>query len=340
MIVVRTPRRLGAHVDPNMSVVDAGPWDAGEVTGPTSRAASPSGGAARLPVPAAVPAPLLVLGGIASVQLGAAIATGLIREVGPVVTVGIRLAVAAAVLLLLARPSVRGRSRRDWLVVLTLGLSLGAMNLCFYSALGRLPLGVVVTIEFLGPLGLAAAMSRTPAHLAAVFVALAGVVAVSGALEGGIAAVDAIGLLLTAAAAVGWVTYILAARAVGARWRQLDGLALAMVIGAVLVAPVAAASWGGAEVTGGVVLAGAAVAILSSVVPYSFELVALRRLDTRVFGVLLSVEPAAAALAGFAILGQRLGPLEIAGIGLVVVASALVMRDQLADPATEAAEIG
>jgi inner membrane transporter RhtA len=214
------------------------------------------------------------------------------------------------------------------------------MNLCFYAALGRMPLGVVTTIEFLGPLGLAAALSRKPAHLVAVLVAFVGVVAVSGALEGGVAAVDVIGVLLTVGAAIGWVGYILATRAVGARWRQLDGLALAMVLAALLVSPAVAASWDSAAVTVSMVLTGAAVAVLSSVVPYSLELSALRRLDTRVFGVLLSLEPAVAALAGLVLLGERLSAIQVAGIALVVVASALVLRDQPADPIAEAAEIG
>jgi inner membrane transporter RhtA len=310
------------------------------VTAPSSPTAASPEGAARRSIVAAVPAPLLVMGSIVSIQVGAAVASGLVRQVGPVVTVGIRLAVAALVMLLLARPAVRGRSRRDLLVVLALGLSLGAMNLCFYNALGRLPLGVLVTISFLGPLGLAAALSRKPAHLMAVLLALVGVVAVSGVLPGGIATVDGIGLLFAAGAGVGWAVSILATRAVGARWRQLDGLALALLVAAVLVAPAAAASWEGAAVTWGVVLAGAGVALLSTVVPYSLELQALRRLDMRVFGVLLSLEPAVAALAGFILLGQRLSPVEIAGIGLVVVASALVLREQAAEPATEAAEIG
>jgi inner membrane transporter RhtA len=243
-------------------------------------------------------------------------------------------------MLLLARPSVRGRTRHDRLVVLVLGMSLGLMNLCFYGALGRLPLGVVVTIAFLGPLGLAAALSRTPVHVLAVLLALAGVVAVSGALPGGIATVDGVGLLLAAGAGACWAVSILATRAVGARWRQLDGLAIALVIAAVLVAPAAAASWGSAAVTWGVVLAAAGVAMLSTVVPYSLELQALRRLDTRVFGVLLSLEPAVAALAGFVLLGQRLSPVEIAGIGLVVVASALVLREQPVNQGPESTEIG
>ena len=305
----------------------------------SSQAAAPSRPSDR-PFGAALPAPLLVLSSIVSVQVGAAVASGLIREVGPLVTVGIRLGVAAVVMLLPARPGVRGRSRGDWLVVLALGLSLGAMNVCLYGALGRMPLGIVTTIEFLGPLGLAAALSRKPAHLVAVVLALAGVVAVSGALQGGMAALDLVGLVLTAGAGAGWVCYILATRAVGARWRQLDGLALAMLIGAVFVAPATGASWSGAAVTLGVLVAGAGVAVLSSVVPYSLELLALRRLDTRVFGVLLSLEPAVAATAGFVLLGERLEPVQIAGIGLVVAASAIVMREQAGEPSVEAAEIG
>jgi inner membrane transporter RhtA len=310
------------------------------VTSPSSPAAASPEGAARRSIVAAVPAPLLVFGSIVSIQIGAAIASGLVQQVGAVVTVGIRLAVAAAVMLLLARPSVRGRTRHDRLVVLVLGMSLGVMNLCFYGALGRLPLGVVVTIAFLGPLGLAAALSRKPVHVLAVLLALAGVVAVSGALPGGIATVDGVGLLLAAGAGAGWAISILATRAVGARWQQLDGLAIALTVGAVLVAPATAASWDVGTVTWGVVLAAAGVAMLSTVVPYSLELQALRRLDTRVFGVLLSLEPAIAALAGFVLLGQRLSPVEVAGIGLVVVASALVLREQAGEPATEAAEIG
>jgi inner membrane transporter RhtA len=285
---------------------------------------------------------MLVLGGIVSVQVGAAIASGLVREIGPVVTVGLRLAVAALVLMLIARPGIRGRGRRDWLVVLALGVSLAAMNMSFYAALARLPLGIVTTVEFLGPLGLAAALSRKPAHLVAVLLAFVGVVAVSGVVGGGADAVDAVGLVLAAGAGAAWASYILAARAVGARWRELDGLALAMVIGAILVAPAAAASWSGAEVTWGFVLAAAAVAMLASVVPYSLELLALRRLDPRVFGVLLSLEPALAALAGLVLLGQVLEPSQVAGIALVVVASAVVMRDRPPEAAetVEAAEIG
>lgn len=287
-----------------------------------------------------MPAPVLVLGAILSVQVGAAIAATLIRDLGPLLTVTIRLATAALVLAVVARPSLRRRSRRDWAVVLVLGMSLAVMNVCFYNAIARLPLGVVTTIEFLGPLGLAAATSRRPRDIAAVLVAFTGVVAVSGALTVSLDELDLLGLAFTVAAGVGWSAYILAARAVGSRWRQLDGLALAMIVGAVLVAPFGVLSAQGVTITTGQLAIGAAVGVLSSVVPYSLELLALRRLDTRVFGILLSLEPGVAALVGFVLLGQSLAGLQVAGMALVVSASVMVLASQREAPTVGAAEPG
>ncbi len=287
-----------------------------------------------------IPAPLLVLGAILSVQIGAAVAAGLIRDLGPLVTVTIRLDVAALVLLLIARPSLRGRSRRDWGVMALLGLSLVVMNVTFYNAIARLPLGVVTTIEFLGPLGLAAAASRRPRDLVAAVVALAGVVAVSGALTASWASLDLLGIAFALAAGASWAAYILTTRAVGARWRQLDGLAAAMGLAALLITPFGLVAAQGVEIVPAQLAAGAAIAVLSSVVPYSLELLALRRIDTRVFGILLSLEPAVASLVGFALLGQALSPSEVVGMGLVVVASASVLAAQGAPPEVEAAEIG
>jgi inner membrane transporter RhtA len=286
-----------------------------------------------------LPAPALVLGAILSVQVGAALASTLVRELGPLLTVTVRLDVAAVVLLVIARPSLRGRSRRDWTVMALLGLSLAVMNVCFYSALARLPLGVVTTIEFLGPLGLAAVASRRPRDIGAVLAALVGVVLVSGALTTSWDALDALGLAFTLAAAVAWAAYILATRAVGRRWRQVDGLALAMVVAAVLVTPFGVASASGVEVSGGQLATGAAVGILSSVIPYSLELLALRRIDTRVFGILLSLEPAVGVLVGFVLLGQALLASQVAGVAMVVVASALVMTGQAEAPEADASEI-
>jgi len=288
----------------------------------------------------ALPAPALVLGAILSVQLGAAVAAGLIRELGPAPTVTIRLVVAAAVLLALARPSLRGRSRRDWGAIVLLGVTLAAMNVTFYEAIARLPLGVVTTVEFLGPLGLAAAASRRPRDLVAVVVALAGVVAVSGALSVPWDRLDPVGFAFTIAAGAGWTAYILGTRSVGRRWRQLDGLALAMGLAALLVIPIGIAGASGVSFGALQLGAGALIGVLSSVVPYSLEMLALRRIDTRVFGILLSLEPAVSALAGLLILGQALSAPQVAGMALVVVASAMVMAAQRAEPDVEAAEIG
>ena len=287
-----------------------------------------------------VPAPLLVIGAILSVQVGAAIATGLIRDLGPLVTVTIRLDVAALVLLVIARPSPRGRSRRDWGLVGLLGLSLVVMNVTFYNAIARLPLGVVTTIEFLGPLALAAAASRRPRDLLAVAVALAGVVAVSGALTASWQDLDALGLAFTIAAGVSWAAYILTMRGVGSRWSEVDGLAASMLLAAALITPFGVIAAQGITITAAQLAAGAFVAVLSSVVPYSFELFALRRIDNRVFGILLSLEPAASALVGFFLLGQALAAPQVVGIGLVVAASAIVLAFQDAPPQVEAAEIG
>jgi len=288
----------------------------------------------------ALPAPALVLGAIVSVQFGAAVAAGLIRELGPLLTVTIRLDVAAVILVAFARPSLRGRTHRDWVAMALLGLSLAAMNLAFYQAIARLPLGVVTTIEFLGPLGLAAAASRRPRDILAVVVALAGVVAVSGALTASWDGLDPLGFAFSIAAAVCWAAYILCNRAVGQRWLQLDGLAVAMGAAALLVTPLGIAGAHGVSISAAQLVAGALIGILSSVVPYSLELLALRRIDTRRFGILLSLEPAVAALAGLLVLGQTLAVSQVVGMALVVAASARVMAAHRGAPEEQAAEIG
>jgi inner membrane transporter RhtA len=289
-----------------------------------------------------VPAPALVLGAILSVQFGAAVAAGLIRELGPVVTVAIRLDVAALVLAVIARPSLRGRTAGDWRAAAVLAVSLVVMNGAFYNAIARMPLGIVTTIEFIGPLGLAAASSRRPRDLIAVGIALAGVVAVSGVLDTSLHGLDTAGLVFTAIASCGWVSYILATRSIGKRFRQVDGLAFAMIGAATLMTPlgVVAGVSSGIQIQAWQLVAGGSVGLLSSVIPYSLELVALRRIDTRVFGILLSLEPGVAALAGLIVLGQALSGLAVGGIALVVAASVIVMADQRPDPEEEAAEIG
>jgi inner membrane transporter RhtA len=275
-----------------------------------------------------VPAPLLVLGGVVSVQFGGALAATLIPRIGAPGTVTLRLGLGVVVLLAVARPRLRGRAARDWRAVLAFGAVLGLMNLSFYLALARLPLGVAVTIEFVGPLGLAAVLSRRARDLLAVAVAAAGVVLVNGR---DLHAVDWTGVGFGLLAGLCWAGYILLSAETGRRFAQLDGLALAMVVGTLLVAPYGIATARGELVGGHELLVGAAVAVLSSVLPYSLELLALRRMRPAVFGILLSLEPAVGALAGLVVLGQRLDAVQILGMAAVVAASIAVTRSRGAE---------
>jgi len=269
----------------------------------------------------------LVLAAVVSVQFGGAMAALLLPLVGVVPSVALRLLLAAMVLMAMVRPRLRGRTRHDWWVVTWFAVTLVAMNLAFYGSLARLPLGVAVTIEFLGPLTLAALLSRRVSDGIAVAIALVGVVLISEVLTVGWADIDLVGVGLAATAGVGWAAYILASERTGARYTGLDGMAIAMAIGAVLVVGVsgvvgmdvdAVLQW---KVLG----LGLAVALLSSAIPYSLELLALRRLATAAFGVLLSLEPAAAAVPGLLVLGQTLDTPQISGMALVVLASITVL---------------
>lgn len=254
-------------------------------------------------------------------QLGAAAATTLFDEVGPAGTVLYRLLFAAALLLAIWRPRPRRADRGALALAALFGVSLAAMNLCFYEALDRIPLGIAVTLEFVGPLGVALAASRRAADLLWVALAAAGILLLAG--PSGDA--DAAGILLALAAGAFWAAYILLSSRIGRVFEGGDGLALAMTVAAVLMIAPGLAD-GGAELLEPELLAvGAAVAVLSSVIPYSFELEALRRLSVGTFGVLMSLEPAVAGVVGLIALEQDLAAAEVAGIGLVIVASAGVL---------------
>ncbi len=266
-----------------------------------------------------IPPTLLVLGGVASVQFGAAFAKTLFDEVGPGGTVFLRVLFAAAVLAVLFRPALAGHSRADWRLVVSFGFALVAMNLSFYEALERIPLGVAVTIEFVGPLGVAVAGSRRALDLVWVVLAAAGILLLS---DFGTADLDTLGVALALLAGCFWAAYILLAVRVGRAYEGGQGLALAMGAGALMLAPVGVAD-GGADLLAPAVLAiGFAVAILSSAIPYGLEMEALRRMPAGVFGVLMSLEPAMAALAGFIVLDEGLAARELVAIVLVVAASA------------------
>jgi inner membrane transporter RhtA len=278
------------------------------------------------------PSPIvLVLVGIASVQLGAGIAKSLFDEVTPAALVFLRLATSSLVLLVWARPRLRGRSRADLRVLLGFGASLGLMNLAIYESFSRIPLGIAVTIEFAGPLTLAVAGSRRPRDLAWVGLAAVGV-ALLGAER---ADLDLVGVLFAVLAGACWAAYILLSGATGRRFAGIEGLALASVVAMLLVSPfllVDGATDGMLDTR--VLLLGAAVGVLSSVVPYTCELVALRSLRPAVFGILMSLEPAAAALAGILVLSENLSALQWLAIACVVAASIGATRQQgvLAEP--------
>ncbi|MFL5845325.1 MAG: EamA family transporter [Solirubrobacteraceae bacterium] len=265
-----------------------------------------------------MPAPLLVLAAASSVQFGAAIAATMFDDLGPAGTSVFRVGLAALILLAVWRPRVRGVPRGDLWIVFWLGLTLGLMNLVFYEALDRIPIGVAVTIEFAGPLGVAVALSRRRLDIAWVVLALAGIVLLA---DPGGGSVDPLGLVFVLIAAALWAAYILLTARAGERFTGGRGLALAMIVAALVPLGPGIAEAGDQLLSPGLVATGAAVALLSSVIPYSLEMEALRRMPRNVFGVLMSIEPAVAALAGFLILGQALGARELVAIGLVIVAS-------------------
>jgi inner membrane transporter RhtA len=268
-------------------------------------------------------APLMVIGAVLSVQLGAAAATTLFDEVGPTGTVFYRLLFAALVLVAVWRPDPRAAEPRALVLAACFGVTLAAMNLCFYEALDRIPLGIAVTLEFVGPLTVAVLGSRRALDLAWVALAAAGIVLLTGP-EG---SAEAAGIALALIAGGFWALYILLSARVGRAFSGGDGLALAMAVAAALLVGPGIATGGADLLDVRVIAVGAAVALLSSAIPYSLELEALRRLRVGVFGVLMSLEPAIAALVGLVALEQGLAAAEVAGIVCVVAASAGVLRE-------------
>ncbi|MEO5663101.1 MAG: EamA family transporter [Nocardioides sp.] len=275
----------------------------------------------------------LVVIGIISVQAGAAIAKDLFGTISPTSMVFLRLVTSTLVLLAVARPSVRGRSRSDWLVVAGFGASLGLMNWAIYQSFSRIPLGIAVTIEFIGPLTLAVVGSRKARDL--VWVGLAAIGVVLLGFEP--ADLDAVGVAFALLAGVAWASYILLSAQTGQRWPGFDGLAIASAFATLLLTAPAIVSGGTALLDPHILAIGALVGVLSSVIPYSCELVALRSLAPSVFGILMSLEPAAAALAAIVVLGELLSPIQWLAVACVVVASVGATRSRpvLSEPAPD-----
>jgi inner membrane transporter RhtA len=274
------------------------------------------------PARGAVPPPLYALGAIASVQLGATVARHLFASLGLTGTVFLRVAFGACILVVLARPRWPRFEARQWRSIVLFGLIIAGMNLCFYQAIARIQLGVAVTIEFLGPLGVAIAGSRSRLDVAWALMATAGVAMLS--FSGG--SVTPVGILFALGAAVGWAAYILLSQRVGKLVPGPDGLALALAVGGLALLPFGIAGAGTRLLELRNLAVGLVVAILSSAIPFSLEFAALRRLSSRLFGILMSLEPAVGAAAGFLFLGQRLSFRDLIAIALVMAASAGATR--------------
>ena len=270
-----------------------------------------------------------VLGAATSIPLGAAIATSLFDEVGLVGTVFLRLLFAAAALLLIWRSPLRGRSRRAWRLIITFGLVVAAMNTSFYSGIDRIPLGIVTALAFIGPLSIAVYSSRRSSDVLWIVLAAAGVVLLSPGVG---ASVDALGVFFSLLAGAFWAAYILTSARVGRELAGGHGLALAMGIGALAMLGPGIASGGSALLAPEVLAVGAGVALLSTAVPYSLELEALRRAPAGTIGVLMSMQPATAVVIGLIVLDQGLAASELLAITLIVIASAGALSNARTPP--------
>ncbi|MEV0317021.1 DMT family transporter [Streptomyces sp. NPDC050658] len=269
----------------------------------------------------------LVLAGGVSVQFGGAIAVSVMPKAGALGIVTLRLAFAALVLLIVCRPRLRGHSRADWGTVVAFGVAMAGMNGLFYQSVARIPMGPAVTLEVLGPLALSVFASRRAVNLVWAGLALGGVFLLGGG--GGFSGLDPAGVAYALGAGAMWATYIVFSARTGRRFPQADGLALAMVVAAVLFMPLGFIESGDKLVQPEVLGLGAAVAVMSSVLPYTLELLALRRLPASTFAIMMSLEPAIAAIAGFLVLNQALSVNEALAISLVIAASMGAVRTQV-----------
>ncbi|MFC4333647.1 EamA family transporter [Salininema proteolyticum] len=291
--------------------------------GSASAAPDPTLDSPNRPASGGVAGIALVLGGAFSVQFGSAVAALAFPLAGALGVVALRISIAAVLLLAVCRPRLRDYSRADLGVAAAFGLALGGMNVFFYLAIERIPMGLAVTLEVLGPLVLSVVIARRALSLLWAGLALAGVFLLG---RGGLEEINLAGAAFALCAASMWAAYIVLSSKAGERFPRLDGLALAMVVSMLVSLPLGIGSAGTALLDPVVLGLGAAVAILSSGLPYALELLALRRLPKSTFSILMSLAPAIAALAGFLVLGQTLTLLQCLAIGLVIVASAGAVR--------------
>jgi inner membrane transporter RhtA len=284
-------------------------------------------GAGRAPIFAltrSVPPEFLAIGSMLSIQLGAALAVPVMAAIGPVATTALRLFWAGIVLTAIVRPDFRRMTGRQWLASCALGMVIAVMTLCYFAAISRIPMGPATAIEFLGPLGVALAGTRRFRHLFLTAVAAIGVLFLTR--EHSHWSVDLGGVGFAAVAALGWAAYIILMKRVGASFPGLQGLSIALLVAAMVAMPVSFVAKGNV-LTLVPLLSTIGLAFLTPLLPYAFEMMALRRMNTRAFGIFMSMEPAISAVLGYAILAQQLSLRQISGIGCVVLASAIAAAE-------------
>ncbi len=263
-------------------------------------------------------APLFTLASMTSVQLGAGLSKPLMEVLGPMGTTWLRLAFAAVILAAISRPRVFSYTAAQWRAAALLGVTMAGMTLCYFQAVTRIPLGLATSIDFLGPLAVAAFGMRRLRHLIWPALAAVGVVMLVRDRAGW--TVDLVGAGFALGAATGWACYIILMKRVGSAFSGLEGLSMSFIFAAIAALP-----FGFHQAVAGAtplyVLAAAGLAVLVPLLPFALEMQALRRMTTRVFGVLMSAEPAIGALVGMAVLGQHLSLLQWSGLLCVTIAS-------------------
>lgn len=266
----------------------------------------------------ALPPPFLVLLSILSIQVGAALAVKMFPLLGPVGTVFLRIGFSALLLMAVSRPRLDDTLRRHAGLALLYGLVIGGMNLCFYEAIARIPLGIAVTIEFIGPLGVAVATSRRLRDFLWIGLAVIGLIIMTPSIGSGL---DPLGVGFALVAGSGWASFILVSRRVGRVFPRGTGLALGMAVAAFALLPLAAVSGAAERISPMLLVAGLVVAVLATTIPLSLEFEALKRLPPRTYGMLVTLEPAVATLIGIALLGETLGFGTLLAVACVTVAA-------------------
>jgi inner membrane transporter RhtA len=276
-----------------------------------------------------VPPPALLLVSIVSIQLGAAVAVNLFPVLGPVATAFLRLAFSAVLLIAATRHTIAWGARRHAGALLLYGTVLGVMNLSFYGAIARIPLGIAVAIEFVGPLGLAAATSRRGRDFAWIGLAVLGIALLTPEIG---STLDPLGVALAGVTGLCWAGFTVMTQRIGRALPGNSGLAIGMAVAALVVLPVELAVGGLGGLDVGLLVAVLAVAILSTALPLSLEFEALKRMTARTYGILVTLEPAVAALVGALLLGQAMGLQGLLAVACVSAAALGVTISDRRDP--------